>query len=89
LFLRDPSLCHTVVSLRSLRYPLGRRFPKGKLFVEHQRAAVPDTRAIDLRDVTTQDACGDAKKRYGITDLHLHAHTGQETPIRLDERAAR
>lgn len=68
---------------------MGRCFPEGNLFFEHQRAAVPDPFAADQRHMTPEDAAGDAKDRHRLAHLYLDAHARQEPPVGFDERAAR
>jgi hypothetical protein len=76
-------------ALRQRFRPLGRKFPKGKLLVKHQGSPIPDALAIEQRDVTSQDAAGNAKKRGRLANLHLDANPRQKTPVRFDERATR
>ncbi len=68
---------------------MGRRFPEGKVFFEHQCAAISNAFAIEQRDVTAKNAPGDAKQRSRFAELHFNPHAGQQAPVCFDERAAR
>ena len=74
--------------LRGRSGPVGLYFPEGKLFLEHQRAAVPNALAIEQRHMTSNDAPGDSKQRNRLAKLHFDPYAGQQAPVGFDERAA-
>jgi hypothetical protein len=64
------------------------RFPERKPFFEHERAAIPDSLALERRDMTAKDPRGDTEQRNWIAQLHVDPYSRQETPVRFNEGAA-
>jgi hypothetical protein len=68
---------------------VGRDFPEGKLFFEYECASISNSLAIQYRDVTAQNAASHPEQRHRLAKLQFDPHTGQQAPIRFDERTAR
>ena len=60
---------------------MGRKFPKGKLLFEDQRAAIPNALTIEERHMAPKNAAGDSKHRQRVADLHFDARARQQAPV--------
>jgi hypothetical protein len=79
------------ISCRCARTTRGSFIPipaQQQLLLERESAPIPDALAIEQRDVTSNNAAFHSMQRHRISQLQLDARTGQQAPIRFDERAA-